>query len=321
MDRIRTSINVNFGELHAPGVGEVAELGEVLAHRADYVTGDLPEGVLGTALTVDVQRECLFVLLRGWGTYASSWLLAWGALHGDTAERQVWADLLDLMRTPLHGMLPKLVLIDAGFRPGSKEDLPTHRVYDFCRRFHNVKACRGSSWEMRTPIRRSTVEVDKRGGIAKAGVPILILDTNFFKDWVHEKLRWPMGEPGSWNLPRDIEEDYCQQLLSEKRERTSAGKVRWVRKSKENHCLDLEMMQGAAAMLLNAARAQEQTAAQPAPGPAPEVTESEEGEQPSEQPQEKAPYRPLDPSPNAAWRFRLPRAGDRPWLKPRRDWW
>jgi phage terminase large subunit GpA-like protein len=258
MDRIRTSINASFGELHAPGVGELPEWSEVLKHRGDYARGELPEGVLALVMTVDVQRDRLLVAIRGWGARATSWLIDWGELNGETAELPVWADLIDLMQTPLHGMPLRAVLIDSGFRPGLKDDLPVHRVYDFARRFPRlVRACRGSSWPMRVPLMRSRIEVDHRGGTAKYGLQILRLDTDHWKSWVHERLRWPMGEPGAWHLPRDVDEEYCKQVVSEVRSRAPSGRVTWVQRFKENHALDLESMQAAAGYLLGAHRARE----------------------------------------------------------------
>jgi phage terminase large subunit GpA-like protein len=268
IDRIRTSINASFGECHAPGVGEPVELGEILAHRADYKRGDLPDGVLALVMTVDVQRESLIVLIRGWGARATSWLIDWGELHGDTSSPQVWHDLIDLMSTPLHGLPLRLVLIDSGFRPGKADEVPLNRVYDFARRFpRSVRCTKGSSWPMRTPIARSKIEVDRKGGIAKRGLSLLVLDSDHWKSWVHERLRWPMNEPGSWYLPSDVDHDYCKQILSESRERSPSGRIRWVQRAKQNHYLDTEAMQAAAGHLLNAARIRERPQQQQQPAP------------------------------------------------------
>jgi Phage terminase large subunit (GpA) len=133
-------------------------------------------------MTVDVQRDRLLVAIRGWGARATSWLIDWGELDGETAELEVWADLMDLMQTPLHGMPLRFVLIDSGFRPGLKDDLPVNRVYEFASRFpRSVRACKGSSWPMRVPLVRSKIEVDRRGGAAKAGLQILRLDADHWK--------------------------------------------------------------------------------------------------------------------------------------------
>jgi phage terminase large subunit GpA-like protein len=266
MDRIRTSINVSFGELHAPGVGELPEWSEVLKHRSsDYGRGDLPEGVKALVLTCDVQKDRLIVAIRGWGNHATSYLIDWGEIDGDTAEPEVWAELADLIQTPLHGMPLRAVLIDSGFRPGKPDEVPVHRVYDFARRFPRlVRACKGSAWPMRTPLMRTKIEVDRKGSTAKYGLTLLRLDTDHWKSWVQERLRWPLGQPGAWYLPRDIEEEYCKQVVSEVRTRVPSGRVVWVQRFKENHFLDLEAMQAAAGYLLGAQRIQ----SRPTPPPA-----------------------------------------------------
>jgi phage terminase large subunit GpA-like protein len=285
MDRVRTSINSNFGELHAPGVGELPEWSEVLEHRGNYARGELPAGVIALVMTCDVQKDRLVVVIRGWGARATSWLIDWGEIDGDPAEPQVWHDLLDLIQTPLHGMPLRAVLIDSGFRPGKADELPVHRVYDFARRFpRQIRACKGSSWPMRIPIMRTKIEVNVAGSAAKHGLTILRLDSDHWKSWVHERLRWPLDQPGAWFLPRDVDEEYCKQVVSETRTRTPSGKIVWQQRFKENHFLDCEALQAAAGYLLGAHRVQERVEQ-----PTPPVENSTE-------PQQSA------ISPAAAWR-------------------
>jgi phage terminase large subunit GpA-like protein len=148
-----------------------------------------------------------------------------------------------------------LVMIDSGFRPGKKTELPLNRIYDFCRRFPRmVRPTKGSSQSMRVPIIKSKLEVTTGGTAAKWSLELIRLDTDFFKSWVHERVRWPDDEPGAWHLPSDVSDDYCQQITSEARIRLASGKVRWVERSRENHYLDCESMNAAGAHLLNMAR-------------------------------------------------------------------
>ena len=55
-------------------------------------------------------------------------------------------------------------------------------------------------------------------------------------------------------MPSDVEDRYCKQIVSEAKMRLASGKTRWVERSKENHFLDLEAMQIAAAEMLNVQR-------------------------------------------------------------------
>lgn len=253
---IQTVLNGDFGELYAPGDGDVPEWHEVgrLREVLDelYRLGETPEGVKVITMAVDVQKSRLIYSVRGWGAEATSWLLDAGELYGETDGEKIWDDLAVLMQTDYDGIPIKLTLVDSGFRPGKKEIVPEHRVYEFCRRFpHAARATKGTSTPMRKPIIASKVDVKINGKEFKKGLDLLRLDVNYFKSLVHQKVRWPDGAPGGFYLPSDLADDFCMQIVSEARAKTPSGVVRWVQRAKENHFLDTEAMQFAAAMLLN----------------------------------------------------------------------
>jgi phage terminase large subunit GpA-like protein len=107
---------------------------------------------------------------------------------------------------------------------------------------------------MRVPLVVSRHEVTTTGKANKYGLELVRLDTDHWKSWVHERVRWPGDQPGAWHLPHDIPDDYCMQIVSEARARTPSGKPKWVQRSRENHFLDCEAMQAAAGYLLNMQR-------------------------------------------------------------------
>ena len=293
-ERIRTAINTGFGELYAWGGGEAPEWVEVAAHRGEYGRGELPDGAIYLVLTVDVQINRLVYVIRGWGGRATSWLIDWGTLYGETVETPVWDDLADLLQTPIGGVPIRMALIDSGFRPGKRVELPLNRCYEFCRRFPRlVRATKGSSVPMRVPLIMSKIEVTPKGKTAKYGLDLLRLDTDHWKSWVHERVRWPSDQAGAWHLPHDVTDDFCAQIVSEARIRRPSGRVQWVQRAKENHFLDCEAMQAAASHLLNAQRIREAA--------------------------RRAPPRPKPPASNPtaaeAWTGRR-----EPWLAPRQGW-
>ena len=255
---VQQAMNAGFGELHSPGGGEVPEWAEIKekSQRATYRRGEVPADVLYLTLTADVQKQTIPWVIRGWGARATSWLIDFGYLRGDTSEEEIWGALGDLLVTPIQGVPIKLAFIDSGFRPGKTDTLPLNRVYEFCRRFpRRVRPTKGSSAPMRTPLIFNKIEVSRKDGRgAKYGLDLVRLDTDHWKCWVHERLRWPQDRIGGWHIFRGIDDDYCHQLVSEARMKLPTGKVEWVQRSRDNHYLDCEAMQAACGYLLNVQR-------------------------------------------------------------------
>lgn len=255
---VQQAINAGFGELFSPGGGEVPEWMEIKekSRAASYKRGVVPEDVLYLTLTCDVQKHSIPWVIRGWGARATSWLINYGYLRGDTTDEDIWNALGDLVSSPVDGLPIRMAFIDSGFRPGKTDTLPLNRVYEFCRRFmRRVRPTKGSSSPMRTPLLMSKIEVRRKDGkAAKFGLDLVRLDTDHWKSWVHERLRWPQDHIGGWHVFNGIDDDYCHQLVSEARLKLPTGKVEWVQRSRDNHFFDCEAMQAAAGYLLNVQR-------------------------------------------------------------------
>ena len=255
---VQQAINAGFGELYTPGGGEVPDWVEIkeASRAATYKRGEVPADVMFLVLTADVQRHSIPYVIRGWGARASSWLIDSGYLRGDTTDTEVWRALADLVSTPIGGMPIRMGFIDSGFRPGKVDTLPMNRIYEFCRQFiRRVRPTKGSSAPMRVPLLLSKIEVRRKDGRgATFGLDLARLDTDHWKSWVHERLRWPKDHPGGWHIFRGIDDDYCHQIVSEARMKLPTGKVEWVPRSRDNHFLDCEAMQAAAGYLLNVQR-------------------------------------------------------------------
>jgi phage terminase large subunit GpA-like protein len=255
---VQQAMNAGFGELHSPGGGDVPEWAEIKekSRLSGYVRGEVPEEALYLTLTADVQRQSIPWVIRAWGARATSWLVNYGYLRGDTAEEEIWGALGDLVATPVDGVPIKLCFIDSGFRPGKTDTLPINRIYEFCRRFgRRVRPTKGSSSAMRTPLIFSKIEVSRKDGkAAKFGLDLVRLDTDHWKSWVHERLRWPSEQVGAWHVFKNVDDDYCHQLVSEARLKQPTGRVEWVQRSRDNHFFDCEAMQAAAGYLLNVQR-------------------------------------------------------------------
>ena len=146
------------------------------------------------------------------------------------------------------------MLVDAGFRPGKRDIVLGHKVYEFCRR-HSRQVFASKGFEYRDqPLSVKRIDVDTKGRSSKFGLDLVRLDTDFLKSWVHQRLRWPEDQPGGFHLPGDATEAYCKQLVSESRVRKSGGGHTWVQRSRENHWLDCEALAYGAAYMLGVTR-------------------------------------------------------------------
>jgi phage terminase large subunit GpA-like protein len=253
-EAIRAVKNGGFAELYAPGGGAAPDWKEVRDCASEYAEGEFPDEASVATLCADVQKDMIYYTVRGWGSHGTSWLIESGRLYGETSEKEIWEDLANLVTSNFDGVPLRLALIDSGFRPGKPFIVPEHRVYSFARRFPKfVYATKGSSTSMRKPIVKSKVDVRLDGKEYKKGLELLRLDTDYLKSWVQQRVRWEKGTPGAWYIGSDTSDDYCKQIVSEARIVAPGGKHKWVQKSRENHFLDCEAMQGACFNLLNLA--------------------------------------------------------------------
>lgn len=262
---IQSVVNGGFGELWAPGGGDVPEWRELEKLKAPYIMGDVPNqadvprGVRVVTAAADIHAKRINYVIRGWAARSESWLIHHGEIFGDTLENETWDDLEDVLTDTYGGHPIRLALIDSGFRPGKVDTVPEHRVYQFCQRHSRFcRPTKGRDTQVK-PIMTSKREVgvDFRGKRVMVGVELFLLDTDYFKRFVHERLRWPTDEAGAFHMPEDASEDYLRQLVSEARIKKPGGKPSWVKRSPENHYFDCEAMNAAAAYYLGVQRLRE----------------------------------------------------------------
>lgn len=257
-DKIQGVINGGFGEVYSPRAGDAPEWKELSRLRLPYARGSVPEGVMFLTCGVDVQKNRLVYVVRGWGRRQGSWLIDHGEIWGETQFDDVWIDLGELLEERYGGLPIRRTLVDSGFRPGKPDMVPEHKVYEFCRRFtRSTYAAKGMSRPQRTPLSTSKIDVTPDGGRSKYSLELVRLDPDFFKSWVHQRLNWPEDQPGAWQVHEETDEDYFRQLVSEARVKKPSGGAVWVPRSKENHYLDCEALAYAAAYMLGVQRLRE----------------------------------------------------------------
>lgn len=269
---VRAVMNGGFGELWAPTGGDVPEWEGVKRLALPYRDGDVPEGVLFLTAGVDVQKNRLVYTVRGWGVRQESWRITAGELWGDTSLDDVWVDLADLISSPFGDIHISRTFVDAGFRPGRKDVVPEHKVYEFARR-HSRSVYATKGYDTRpTPLSVNRIDVTPKGAKSKYGIDLVRLSTDFFKSWVHERLVWPDDQPGGWHVSEDVTEDYCRQIVSEARVKKPGGGFQWVQRHRDNHALDCEALAFAAAYMLGVQRIKDGAVRRVSAAPAPAQT-------------------------------------------------
>jgi phage terminase large subunit GpA-like protein len=253
-EEVQTVINGGFGELWAPASGDAPEWADVARRKLPYESRQIPVGVLFLTAGVDVQKRRLVYVIRGWGVRQESWLIEHDEFWGDTDHPDVWTDLAEVLQQSLGDLVIRRAFIDSGFRPGKKDEVPEHRVYEFCRRHARIVYAVKGFDHRDQPLSVKRIDVTPAGKAARYGLDLVRLDSDFFKSWVHERVRWPDDQPGGWHLPADVTEAYCRQIVSEGRIKKPSGGYMWVQRSRENHFLDCEAMAYAAAYMLGVHR-------------------------------------------------------------------
>lgn len=239
-NRVRTVINTRFGEMYAER-GDAPSWERVMQLRADYVMGDVPEGVLGLTAGVDVQKDRLIYVVRGWAYSSGAYLIDFGELWGDTEQPDVWARLADVLGAPYGGKQIRRTLIDSGYRPTP--------VYAFCRQWPLTLPSKGHDTQGK-PVNIVPIDITLSGKVIKRGAQLCHVDVGFFKSMIHGRIDWPAGQPGAWHLPSDTPDEYARQIVAESRIPLPSGGMIWKRHDPENHALDCEVYAAAAARSL-----------------------------------------------------------------------
>lgn len=241
-ETLQVFVNTVLGETWIEK-GDAPKLEDMRKLKDPYPSGSVPVDARILTCGVDVQKERLIFAVRGWGAGSSSWLIEHGEFWGNTAESEVWDQLSGLLdRDYGDGLGIRRMLVDSGYRPDM--------TYSFCRKHPNALATKGRD-DMEKPVSMSKIEVTGRGKVIGASQQLWHINTNYFKSWVHGRIRWAPDVVGAWRLCEDTTDDYCEQIIAESKIiNPTNGKVTWKRHSKENHYLDCEVLNAAAAQVL-----------------------------------------------------------------------
>lgn len=241
-EKLQVWVNTTLGECWKRQVSDEIDANPLKARRRDYYQGqDLPEGPVLLTGSVDVQKDRLEVLIRGWGRGEECWGLEHFVILGDPTSPAPW-EALDTHRARVwrtsHGIRIQVArwFVDSGNW--------TEHVYRYveARRMESVMAVKG---------RGGQGEPLTMPGRAKGHpkVPLVILGTDTAKDILNRRLSIQEPGPGYYHFPTTFSDRYIEQLGSEVRD----ARGRWSPKAQGvlTEGLDLELYAHGALNSLN----------------------------------------------------------------------
>tara|TARA_Y100000034_G_scaffold134617_1_gene203574 strand:- start:36879 stop:38867 length:1989 start_codon:yes stop_codon:yes gene_type:complete len=239
---IQSIVNTAFGELFNVS-GDAPPWEAVKEKEGLYEINSIPAGVQFLTAGVDVQKDGFFAVIRGWGYNRESWLVSAEKIHGPTDQEATWQLLLEHLQHGRGGYPIKRVLVDSAYKAAAKNE--AHRVYEWAAKlFPWVVPARGRK-TMDKYYKLSPIE-DKLVNPGQA-LQLCLINTDYFKSWVHSRINWPKGDPGDWHVYKGITDDYCKQVTAEARLVKQNGAFYWVKLRKDNHFFDCETLAAVAA--------------------------------------------------------------------------
>lgn len=261
--KIQAEVNTWGGQCYRVK-GEAPAWNEVQQRRLHYGRGAIQQGVQMLTQGIDVQKDGLYYVCRGWGYKMESWLLDEGFIPGPTDFDEVWIKAGELVQSSYGDMRAARVFVDSGYRPGDEVRRPDHAVYTFARLFPGLVYPTKGHDTQEKPIRWNDIDYNLGGQVVKGGVRLYHLDTDYFKRWLHSRIRWPADQPGGWHVHQEVSESYCRQMVAEEMVVKASGRHVWVRTSRHNHFLDCEVNATAAAIVQGVEKLPAPTASPPA---------------------------------------------------------
>lgn len=204
----------------------------VMAKALPYERGQMPSQAQLLTVGIDVQIDHFWYSVRAWGPHMTSWLVDYGRV-------ETWADLETVVNrnyADTNGEIRNvnLACMDSGYN--------TDDVYSFCAQHMDVMVpTKGASTPLKSRYRVSVI--DKQQGF---GLRLYEMDTTQLKNFIASRMTIDAGARGSWNVYRDIEREYADQICAEQRVEKKDKKGRkfivWEKISShaQNHLLDCE---------------------------------------------------------------------------------
>lgn len=206
-----------------------------------YQRNTLPAGVKALVLGADVQGDCAYYVVLGFGSCGKAWFISWGLLASEM-------ELPKVLQTPYAHPSGVSLRIVAG---GVDARYKSQSVFDVCRKFRTLRPVQGQDRIVEvgrnTPIPYKMWTPDKN---AKGQTPVnalkgLAINTYFFKQIIYGRMNPAEGQERLLYLPTDADEMLTRHLQSEHEitiedRGSAASKKKWVTRKgfDANHLLD-----------------------------------------------------------------------------------
>lgn len=224
------------------------------ASGSDYVAGEIPVGALLVTLGIDVQGDRIEWLLKGWGQGKQRFTIQHGVIQGHIVEERPKKELDALIARKWknkfgHEISPDMTAIDANYE--------TNEVKEWAKRYPKVITVKGSKNYRAPPMVLVKEERNNKGKIKKRQTKHWMVGVSGLKGSLYKQLeKTDPLEIGFCAFPNDLDDEYYQQLASEKRvlksdKKTGHTEYQWVRLPQfRNEILDMELYAEAAARRL-----------------------------------------------------------------------
>ena len=208
-EQLKTFVNTALGEVWLGDQAEKIESHELLSRRENYDASLIPDDVLVITAGCDVQKDRIEVQVIGYALESQTYVIEYATLWGETAYKDVWDSLDDFLKNQYkkeNGSVLKIACtcIDSGYQ--------TQSVYDFClgKIGRRIFAVKGVSTAGNLIAGRAT-------RVGKQRVPLVPVGTDTAKEVIFSWLQVEEESPGYIHFPSDVDEEYFEQLTSEKR--------------------------------------------------------------------------------------------------------
>jgi phage terminase large subunit GpA-like protein len=234
-EKLKAFINLRLGETWEEQ-GDAIEA-HALRSRVETYKADVPNGVGILVASVDVQGDRLECVVKGYGDREESWLIAYQQFFGDPGQEAVWNELDEFLLTDFKHQSGQIVPISATMIDSG---VHTDSVYRFVkgRQARRIWALKGSSESGKEILAKFSLNNQYR-------VKLWTVGTDTAKDRIFARMKIPAPGPGFMHLPDWIEDEYLEQLTSEKAVRKykrGKGAVReYIKTRARNEALDLEV--------------------------------------------------------------------------------